>query len=213
MEFKLLPEAFVFGNLGLQSLSLLLQLSDSAKALVFTAKSHIAIGRNYSRMFVADFQQQPGVFLSVETAHGIGAEEREGFRTAQFVPELLQTDRGVGLSFRPQQGDHFAKNCNSRTHTRRTAKSFYNHPAYNIIEQFLVRPRIPHECFKKLRRIPDEQTFLLDKRGNIQPLGRQPLQKAVTVRLCGNHHGGIPSPRSALPMYSLSSSSKNESCE
>src|SRR5579863_3733426 len=201
MKFKLLPEAFVFGNLGLESLSLLLQLSDSAKALIFTAKTHVAFGRNYCRMFVADFQQQPCVFLAVETAHGIGAEEREGFSTAQFVPEFLQTDRSVSLSFRPQQRDHFAKNCNSRMHARRTGKSFSNDPADNPMEKLFVRPRIPHECLKKLCCIRDKQTFLLDKRGKIQPLGRQPFQKAVTVSLCGNHNSGIASPQCVADIF------------
>ena len=62
----------------------------------------IILGRVYVGMLAADVEEQLTMLVLIKACHGIGAEEGEGMRLGQLVPDLFKPHCGFPLFIGPQ---------------------------------------------------------------------------------------------------------------
>jgi len=93
---------------GLERCGLLLKHRDDAIALV-TLGDAVALGRCDPGVCRIDVRERLRVRGVVELLDGVRTEKSEGLSSSEIVPELLEPDRRVLVSFGPQQGDHLAE--------------------------------------------------------------------------------------------------------
>ena len=98
---KVLLDLLPMGDFRLERLGLLLQRRNRAEPLLPAAETGVALGRNHSRVTLADAVEQTGIAASFEARQGIRAEQGKRVRAAEFVPEFFQANGGLSLSVAP----------------------------------------------------------------------------------------------------------------
>ncbi len=120
--------------------------------------------------------------------------QREGVSAGQIVPQLFEPDRGLGISFCPQQGDHLSKGCYSRPISTGDGPDLIEKTPDHGGETLRVRPAIAHEPGKCLGRIDHNQPSQPDRAGHVEATLFQSLRESITVGPGRDHNGRIPGP-------------------
>src|SRR3954454_21578601 len=87
----------------------LLQDRYGAKLFVILRMDGKTFGGNNSGMIPANLEQRSSIVFSSKMAPRVGAHQSEGMHPCQFVPNPLQSESGVALSFLPEHRTHFSK--------------------------------------------------------------------------------------------------------
>src|SRR6185436_14703852 len=128
---------------------LLLQQADRAKPFLAINLGCVAFCWNHPRMFVADMVKRLAMPGSTKTVHWIGTEQTEGMDSRRIIPELLQRNRRLAVSFRPEQRHHFSEGSDAPAALRRSQQQW----THRLQEAAFIRFRIDHERGKSLSRI------------------------------------------------------------
>src|SRR5277367_1085603 len=147
-------------------------------------------------MFGTDLKKQVAVFLAIKAGHRVGATEGERVGLSQVVPQLLETNRGLSLSFRPQQSHHFPKRDNTARFTVVAGRDFCNHSAHYFNEKSLVGASIPHDLRQSLGCIQRDVPPLRSRLACIQAPSVQSPRQSVPMFLGRDDDRGFPSSKS-----------------
>ena len=96
-----------------------------------------------------DVGECPCVSGVVEVLDRVGTEKVEGLLTGESVPELLEPDRRVTVSLRPQQRDHLAEGEDAAV----AAAGRPDDRSDRGREAMGIRPAVDHETREGLLRV------------------------------------------------------------
>jgi hypothetical protein len=142
-------------------------------------------------MFGTHFLNQLSMAFVVKVTDRVGAVQMERVHTSQLIPKLFEMYGSFGLSFRPQQGDHFSERGHLRLVCARRKPRFRNHTTDDLMKQLAVRPFIHHESGQCLSGIQRNEPTLLGSDSQINATAEKTLCKPVTVGLGGDDNAGI----------------------
>ena len=132
----------------------------------------------------ADVCERRGVRLVFELVQRVAAEEHEGARLLQLVPESFEAEHGVGVALGPEERDHLAEGA----HAPPARRSALDESADDLGEEFGRRRRAVHQFCKRLRRdvLPRVARLL-----HVQPEIQQPRLKPVAVLARRHDDAGV----------------------
>src|SRR4051812_28318093 len=91
--------------------------------------------------------------LPVKAVHRISAEQREGARLVQVVPERFQADRGIALAIGPKERDHLPENSRPVS----ALPCSRDEPADDLSKAPRLRLPINEELRQDIRRIQQDK--------------------------------------------------------
>jgi hypothetical protein len=121
-------------------------------------------------VFRADTLENVLVFLAVKAAQRIPAEDIHFEGCAYLVPELFKLDRGVRITFRPQERRTFSTSHNPWVLSRQRTGGCFNKTTDNLEKSGLVKRVIHHESRECFGNIQWNVCPLLSGGTNIQAL-------------------------------------------
>jgi hypothetical protein len=96
-------------------------------------------------VFGTDALENVLVFLAVKAAQGVPTEDIQPNGFACLVPELFKPNRGVRLTFRPQDRGTFSASHDAGMLSRRRFRGCLDETIHNLEKSSRVRHVIDHE--------------------------------------------------------------------
>ncbi len=172
--------------LRLEGGGLLLERRDYAVALVRLGDA-VALGRGDPGVRIVDRGERLGVPGVVEMGDRVGAEKRERLTPCEVVPELLEPDGRVAVSFSPEQGHHLTE----REDAAIAAPRGPDHRSERVFKALPVWRVADHELRERLARIERVVAAARCQLVKVEALAAEPRLHAVTESARGNEDGGV----------------------
>src|ERR1700691_3155553 len=84
-------------------------MRDVQEAVLLVLQGGVILHRDHAGVPPANSEKIVLVLRSIEGRDRVSTKQGERVLLAQVVPKLLQLDRSLELSFRPQDGDHLSE--------------------------------------------------------------------------------------------------------
>ena len=153
--------------LEFKCMGFLLQEDDGAKTLFIGAQGGVSLGRNGAVVFGANLLDDLSVSGLGERTERIGAMQMEGMRLREMVPELLELDGRVGLSFGAKKTDHLTKGDYTAILFSGSCGEVGDDIAHKLREQSLIGTLINHDLRESFDGVQENKTALLYGNGEI----------------------------------------------